>query len=99
VPSAALVGLCHAYTAGAGAQHGNARTDPAFTALVTAAGGTGNVATFCATLLTTSPSHPAGAGASGHPTGQPTTTDGNSGVHPAAAPGAHSAGTPSHPGH
>jgi hypothetical protein len=43
-------GLCHAYTAGNKATHGRALSSPAFAALVEAAGGTGQVASFCATV-------------------------------------------------
>jgi hypothetical protein len=46
----AFKGLCTAYAAGNKAEHGKAWASPAFTALVTAAGGTDNVATFCATV-------------------------------------------------
>lgn len=76
MPSEALVGLCHAYVAGAGADHGKALSSPAFTDLITAAGGTDKVDAFCATVLAASPSkassrpstHPASASA-----GRPTT--------------------------
>jgi hypothetical protein len=66
VPAPDLTGLCHAYTAGAGSDHGKALDNPAFTALITAAGGRDNVAAFCAGLL---PS------ASGKPSGPPTQHD------------------------
>src|SRR5712692_8914373 len=39
-PSPSLRGLCTAFQAGATSNHGKALTNPAFTALVTAAGGT-----------------------------------------------------------
>jgi hypothetical protein len=102
MPSASLLGLCHAYTAGAGADHGKALTDPAFTDLVTAAGGTAKVTTFCATILASASanaaSHPAGPADTTHPTGPPTSTPGNS--HPTGAPTEHPTGPPpSHPSH
>jgi hypothetical protein len=50
-PSPSLVGLCHAYTAGAGSDHGKALESPAFQALLTAAGGKADVDTFCSKLL------------------------------------------------
>jgi hypothetical protein len=50
-PSPSLVGLCHAYTAGAGSEHGKALESPAFQALVTAAGGKDAVDAFCTRLL------------------------------------------------
>lgn len=78
-PSPSLVGLCHAYTAGAGSDHGKALENPAFQALITAAGGTDAVDAFCTRLLadatssqgpdaksTAHPSHPA------HPSDKPT---------------------------
>src|SRR6266571_2213219 len=86
MPSASLLGLCHAYTAGAGADHGKALTDPAFTDLITAAGGTAEVTTFCATILASAhaASHPAGPADTTHPTGPPTSTPANS--HPTGPP-------------
>lgn len=50
-PSPSLKGLCQAYTAGAGAEHGKAQDNPAFSALTTAAGGADRVPAFCADLL------------------------------------------------
>jgi hypothetical protein len=59
----AFGGLCRAYTSGNKAEHGKALESPAFTALVTAAGGLDNVAAFCGTVTSgPSGSHPA------HPT-------------------------------
>jgi hypothetical protein len=55
-PHPNLNGLCHAWLAGAGSQHGKARSNPAFTALITAAGGQGKVAGYCATVIKTHPS-------------------------------------------
>ncbi len=100
LPSASLLGLCHAYTAGAGAERGKALTDPAFTALITAAGGAGKVDGFCKTLLASAPgnapSHPSGPADTTHPTGPPTSTPGQ---HPTGAPTEHPTGAPSsHPG-
>jgi hypothetical protein len=89
-PSPSLVGLCHAFTAGAGSDHGKALENPAFTALITAAGGKDKVDTFCTNLLASAaPSHP---DASDHPSGQPSnpgkdTEHGKPSEHP----------TPSHP--
>jgi hypothetical protein len=62
----AFGGLCRAYNSGNKAEHGKALESPAFAALVVAAGGTDNVATYCSTVTTgpsgSHPSHPA------HPT-------------------------------
>jgi hypothetical protein len=91
LPSASLFGLCTAYEAGA--DHGNALADPAFTALVTAAGGIDRVDGYCQSLLASSaanagpPSeHPTGHS---HPSGPRTTYPTR---HPSGPP-------PSHPGH
>jgi hypothetical protein len=64
-PSPSLSGLCQAYTAGAGSEHGKAHDNPAFSALVTAAGGADQVPAFCADLLADQP------GKSGHPQDKP----------------------------
>jgi len=50
-PSPSLVGLCHAYTAGAGSEHGKALESPAFTVLITTAGGKDKVDAYCAKAL------------------------------------------------
>ncbi|HEX5114116.1 MAG TPA: hypothetical protein VFW65_02850 [Pseudonocardiaceae bacterium] len=50
-PSPSLVGLCHAYIAGAGSDHGKALQNPAFTALITSAGGKTKVDAYCAALI------------------------------------------------
>ena len=50
-PSPSLKGLCQAYTAGAGSEHGKSHDNPAFSALITAAGGAERVPGFCAGLL------------------------------------------------
>jgi hypothetical protein len=68
-PSPSLEGLCNAYLAGAGSEHGKALENPAFQALVTAAGGADSVDSFCATLDVTPPN---GNGPD-HPTGPPAT--------------------------
>jgi hypothetical protein len=98
-PSPSMIGLCTAYLAGAGADHGKALESPAFSALITAAGGKDNVDAFCAALGVTAPGSGRGAGSpSGQPTTQPGATD-----HPTAEPTAHPdstdhpTGPPSHP--
>jgi len=81
-PSPSLRGLCQAYTAHAGRNTGKALDSPAFTALITAAGGKDSVTSFCASLLATHPgkaptshpavkAHPTPANTK-HPTGKPT---------------------------
>lgn len=79
-PSPSLVGLCHAFQAGAGDNPGKALENPAFRALISAAGGEDKVADFCEdTLASAAPdkkptAHPTGpAGQSSHaPTARPT---------------------------
>lgn len=84
-PSPSLVGLCHAYTAGAGSEHGKALDNPAFSALITAAGGRTGVDAYCAALSKeaspapkeASPAHATGSNKpeqktnANHPTGPP----------------------------
>jgi hypothetical protein len=50
-PNPNLNGLCHAWLAGAGAEHGNARSNPAFSVLVATAGGSDAVDGFCTERL------------------------------------------------
>jgi hypothetical protein len=83
-PSPSLPGLCQAYTAHAGRNTGKALDSPAFTALITAAGGKDSVTGFCASLLATHP----GKASSSHPAGKPSS-------HPAQANTAHPTGKPS----
>ena len=96
LPPTALVGLCHAYLAGAGRSHGKALDSPAFTALITAAGGRDKVEGYCTALLATPPgsaaTHPGKpAKPTDHPTGPPAT-------HPTGPPATHPAGPPAtHP--
>ena len=79
-PSPSLIGLCHAWLAKPHLQ-GNADTSAAFTVLVTKAGGTDAVNTYCTSLLAR-PSPTATESEPGHSTGKPS-----------AVPSA----TPSHP--
>ena len=83
-PSPSLRGLCQAFTAHAGRDTGKALDSPAFTALITAAGGKGGVTGFCAGLLATPP----GNAPASHPAGKPSS-------HPAEANTAHPTGRPS----
>ena len=81
-PSPSLDGLCTAFLAGAGAERGRALENPAFTALVTAAGSKDDVESYCSTRVSTStiPS-------TDHPTGPPTARPGNTPPpHPTGAP-------------
>lgn len=85
-PSPSLVGLCRAYTAHVGVAPGKALENPAFTALITAAGGKDKVTGFCTTLLAgkdaahsggsdTKPSaHPTHPTHPAHPSGPPSPT-------------------------
>lgn len=82
-PSPNLVGLCRAFKAGVAESQGKALDNPAFTVLITAAGGKDGVTGYCDTLLasakakpskeakaTATPSHPAGK-----PETRPTTAE------------------------
>jgi hypothetical protein len=69
-PSPSLVGLCNAYTSGQKSEHGKALENPAFSALITAAGGKENVDKFCADLLAVAkPGQPEDKPTKDHPTG------------------------------
>lgn len=73
-----LVGLCHAYSSGNKAEHGKALDNPAFTVLITTAGGRDKVDAFCTTLL----ADPNAGKNTGQDTGkkdkpEPTSTPGN----------------------
>jgi hypothetical protein len=75
-PSPSMVGLCHAFGAGAGDNPGKALENPAFGALISTAGGKDKVAGYCATLLasakpSTDEERGADAAPSEHPTGAP----------------------------
>jgi len=94
-PSPSLVGLCTAYQAGAGADHGKALESPAFSVLITAAGGKDKVDTYCTGIgvTATGSGHSTGEptsnpGATDHPTGQPTGHPDESN-HPTGAPTTH----------
>ncbi len=95
-PSPSLDGLCKAFQAKATSNPGKALANPAFSVLVSAAGGTDKVTDFCVTRVGPAathgvpPTHPAGAPsthAGDHPTGAPAT-------HPT---GARPSGLPTHP--
>ncbi|MFD0731556.1 hypothetical protein [Planotetraspora mira] len=96
-PSPSLVGLCRAYQAGAGDNPGKALDNPAFTHLITVAGGKDKVAAYCADRLKTR----AGKAPASHPTGAPKThPTGAPKIHPTGAPKTHPTGAPStRPGH
>jgi hypothetical protein len=90
-PSPSLVGLCTAYQAGVSNNPGRALDNPAFTALITAAGGKDHVLAYCMAILTTAhPSATANHSASppSHPTEPPS-------AHPSAP--THPTGPPSTP--
>ncbi|HKS46321.1 MAG TPA: hypothetical protein VJT49_14660 [Amycolatopsis sp.] len=87
-PSPSLTGLCHAYTAGAGSDHGKALENPAFTVLITTAGGKDKVDGYCAELLAT----PSDAVTT-------TTKNGHTEIHATQDPEAHAPSIPAHPSH
>jgi hypothetical protein len=88
-PSPSLVGLCTAYQADVADSPGKALDNPAFTALITAAGGKDNVIAYCTAILpgphpSGTPSYPTTSTAS-HPTEPPSTHPGAS-THPTGPP-------------
>jgi hypothetical protein len=90
-PSPSLRGLCQAYIAQVGSNPGKALSNPAFTALITTAGGKGKVTSYCTSLLAATPAssataHPTGK-ASSHPTGKASS-------HPTGKPTSHPTGKP-----
>lgn len=94
-PSPNLRGLCQAYTAQVGNNPGKALSNPAFTALITAAGGKSGVASFCAKTLAAAPGNAPTAHATGKPSSLPTTANT---AHPTGAPTTHPTGKPTaHP--
>jgi hypothetical protein len=94
-PSPSLVGLCNAYTAGEKSEHGKALENPAFSALITAAGGKENVDKFCADLLAVAkpdhqegkPSKQPGGPNEDHPTGNDKNNGNGNGTPPSTHPG------------
>jgi hypothetical protein len=87
-PSPSLVGLCQAYLSGVGNADGHALENPAFAALLNAAGGEENVTTYCASIGVTEPGP-------GHETGGP--TDGPGAASDLPTPSHPTGATPSHP--
>ena len=69
----AAQGLCRAWSAGQGGQHGSKLDAPAFTALAKAAGGSDQIGAYCAQVTASTP------GASGQGQGSPASTIGGSG--------------------
>ena len=80
-PSPSLTGLCNAYTAGAGSEHGKALDSPAFGALIAAAGGKDKVDAYCATVLADK-SDKDGPPGKADPPGQSDVDHGNQGHEP-----------------
>ena len=79
-PSPSMVGLCTAYQAAVADNPGKALNNPAFAALITAAGGKGNVAAYCVTVLAGS------SGSPSYPTGSPSTHPSAPATLPTGAP-------------
>jgi len=86
-PSPNLIGLCRAYGAGAADAKGKALSNPAFTALVTAAGSEEAVPAYCTTALASAPG--------GKPTALPTQAQVHKPTsHPTGPPATHPTGPP-----
>ncbi|HEX5118193.1 MAG TPA: hypothetical protein VFW65_23670 [Pseudonocardiaceae bacterium] len=92
-PTPSLIGLCHAYTA-----RGGAPDNPAFTALVTAAGGRAKVSAYCAAVLNRAPGKPPTMGAPPRHTGSADPRNGSAHPTPTAHP-THAGGGSGHSGH
>ena len=75
----AAQGLCRAWSAGQGGQHGSKLDAPAFAALTKAAGGTDQIAAYCARVSASTASGSAGAGRGGPPSSLPASTAAGSG--------------------
>ena len=94
-PSPSLRGLCQAYTAHSADNPGKSLSNPAFSALITAAGGRANVSGYCATMLAAKPGNAPTAHQTGKPSSMPTTANT---AHPTGKPTAHPSGKPTqHP--
>ena len=102
-PSPSLTGLCHAYTAGNKAEHGKALDNPAFTALIQAAGDKTKVDGYCTTLVKDEPAKPVHPSDSPEPTAAPGQSGDDHGTdadHPSGAPSTHPSGpSTTHPTH
>jgi hypothetical protein len=87
--SPSLIGLCTAYVVGNATAEETALTNPAFSALVDAAGGVENIESYCAGLGVTEET-PGNSGnrPTDHPTGPPS-------GHPTGPPSGHPTGPPS----
>ena len=88
-PSPSLVGLCRAYHAGAGDNPGKALENPAFGALIDAAGGKDKVTAYCTALLAKQGKKAAGPS---HSPGRPsvaTSATMHAPEHPTARPSEH----------
>jgi hypothetical protein len=96
--AAARVGLCRAWQAGKGADHGSRADAVAFQALAAAAGGADKVAGYCADVTAGSAgAHGQGQGQGSSPSGSPpstTVSPPSSGPPPGAGPGGHGQGGP-----
>jgi hypothetical protein len=93
--TAALRGLCTAYTKAVAANPGKAAQNPAFSALIAAAGGVELVPQFCARLAAGPSTTPSPSSAPGAGSGNQGSDPGKSGDHPTP----HPTGKPSrHPG-
>lgn len=95
-PSPSMFGLCQAYEAQVSNNPGKAHDNPAFTALVTAAGGKDDVGEYCDSVLAAKDT----GGSHGKPTDLPTPENpGNGGAGDAGHPPADDPATPPSRGH
>lgn len=100
-PSPSMVGLCHAYTAAVADNPGKALDNPAFTALITTAGGKDQVTSYCTKVLADAPGNAPTAKPGKQPTGRPSgaPTDGSTPAHPDTRPSEHATAPTPRPSH
>ena len=96
--SPSVIGLCRAFVAGVGVDRGSALEDPAFSVLITTAGGKDKVDGYCTEVLASpeaggDPPHSTGE-PTAHPTGEPSTHPSGPPTHPTGAPSTHPTGPP-----
>lgn len=90
-PSPSLVGLCHAYSAGNKTEQGKALENPAFTVLITTAGGKDKVDQYCKVVLASAAPAPANSAADNgksdqeHATNRPSDAPNEHAVRPSAS--------------
>jgi hypothetical protein len=88
-PAPSVAGLCNAYTAGAGSDHGKSLDNPAFGALIAAAGGRDKVDAYCADLLAGQQGHNGNSNNGGNSNSGGNTNNNGKGHDPKGPPANH----------